>query len=210
MSNATMRPRRRNGGLAPRPAAALVPPRSAPRPVRRARQRRRAGPRRGPDRLSRPTRDVPPSGSRNRTAPRVPGRGHGDQNVIVTERASIAAASACCWADPSVESGSEPGHGITTAQEVTAAPGRSRESSRRASAPTSVNGPMTTQLGDPEFAVSGAHADVRRTDNIHMQNPSGPAAVAERAGPTQVAGADVTSRTVGAISVAKRMIESST
>jgi hypothetical protein len=93
---------REMAAVAPPPAAAMVPPRSAPRPVRRARQRRRAGPGRGPGRLSRPPRAVPPSGSRNRTAPRVPGRGHGDHDVIVTKRVSIAAASACCWADPSV------------------------------------------------------------------------------------------------------------
>jgi hypothetical protein len=60
------------------------------------------GPGRGPGRLSRPPRAVPPSGSPNRTAPSVPGRGHGYQDVIVTELVSIAAASACCWANPSV------------------------------------------------------------------------------------------------------------
>jgi hypothetical protein len=69
-------PRRRpgHGGVAAPPAAPLVPPRSAARPVRRARQRRGTRPGRGPDRLSRPPRAITPSSGRHLTPPGVPGR----------------------------------------------------------------------------------------------------------------------------------------
>jgi len=80
-------PRQRagDGRVAVPPPAAMVPPRSAPGPVRRARQRRgtRAG--WGPDRVDRPPGGAPSRGRGTVAAPGVPGRG-ADRGAVTRRR----------------------------------------------------------------------------------------------------------------------------
>ncbi len=142
--------------------AALVSPRSAPRPIHRARQRRGTRPGRGPGRLGRPTRAVPPSGRRNVTAPRVPGtqqRGRDSGGASV----SIAAASACCRTDPSVRIGRRARSWHNHRAGGGHRPGGSREVdvSEHTDAGERT---VTSQLGDPEFAESRARRAPMQTN----------------------------------------------
>jgi Nuclease-related domain len=120
-----------------------------------ARARRGTSPGSSPGRVARPPRSVTPSGRRNLTAPRFPGRGHGNEDVIAT-------VAELARTPPSVES-------VCASQTLAVVAGARVGGGKQTSGVRMDVGERTHDdtAGAPEFAVSRAPTEACRVARTH-------------------------------------------